>query len=119
VAISIIPFVPSIGNYDFDTSIDDVAYKFDVHWNEFEQAWYFDIYELDGSVVGLNLKAVIGTYLGRQFAGKHELFRNGVFAVIDTEGGYRDPGFDDFGAGQRVEVRYYPIADLVNEVYAI
>lgn len=119
MAISIIPFVSSIGHYDFDTAIDDVSYFFDVRWNEFEQAWYFDIYELDGMrVVALGLKVVTGTYIGRQLAGKHALFKNGVFAAIDTENENPvDPGFDDMGT--RVELRYYPIPDLVAEVYAV
>lgn len=110
----VIPFVPSIGNYDFETVIDDTPYVFDVRWNEYDQAWYFDIAEVDGTKIACGLKIVCGTYIGRYST--HALFENGVITAIDTSGGYRDPTFDDLGT--RVAVHYYTLRDIVSEVYA-
>lgn len=115
-----LPFKPSIANYTFDTTIEDESYYFEVHWNSTDNdgvgAWYFDIYEVDGTSIELNIKAVIGTNLGR--TSNHRLFQDGIIAVIDTSGAYEDPGFDDIGIGERVEIRYYTLDDVMHEIYA-
>ncbi|MGN6103662.1 MAG: phage baseplate plug family protein [Kofleriaceae bacterium] len=125
MAITILPFgsdqeSPS-GNYEFEATIEDVPYKFDVRWNQSDRdgqgAWYFDLSESDGQTIARGLKIVVGTYIGRNSA--HPLFERGVIAAIDTSGEYRDPGFEDLGKGRRVEVRYYTVEDLVAEVYGI
>jgi hypothetical protein len=110
----VLPFRPSIGHYSFETSIEDVSYSFRVRWNEHDAAWYFDIYDSSGTSIELNVKVVIGTYLGR--TSNNELFKNGILAVFDTANNYEDAGFDDLGT--RVEVRYYTTADLVNLYYS-
>lgn len=124
----VLPFVPSVGHYDFDCSIADALYTFEVRWNSRENvdkngvpqgAWMFDIYEADETVVAQGLKINIGSYMGRYST--HSLFQNGVFAAIDVSGDYLDPTFDDLGTfagGQRVEVRYYTEQDLVAEGFA-
>lgn len=115
MAVAVLPFIPSEAHYTFDTSILDTPYSFEVRWNARDPAWYFDLSEIDGTPILRGVKIVLGTYLGR--TSTHILFQNGVFAVIDTSGGYRDPGFDDLGT--RVEVRFYPTADIINELYAV
>lgn len=115
MAVSVLPFTPSEGNYQFEVSIEDIAYVFDVRWNERDKAWYFDLLEADRTPIAYGLKVTVGSYIGRYST--HALFQRGVIAAIDTSGEYRDPGFDDIGDGQRVEVRYYGVADLIAENY--
>lgn len=114
---AILKFRPSLGNYDFDTTIEDVQYHFDVRWNEYDKAWYFDLADSNGTPIVVGAKVTLGSYIGRY--SNHPLFQRGVIAAIDTSGDeMRDPGFDDIGEGQRVEIRYYTIADLVAAGYA-
>ncbi len=107
----VLPFIPSEGNYRFQTTIEDVPYVFDVRWNERDVAWYFDLFQSDGVSIELGIKVVLNAYLGR--TSTHSLFQRGVLAAIDTSGAYAEPGFDDLGT--RVEVRYYSVSDLVHE----
>ena len=122
----IMPFVPSLSPYDFNTPIDNASYHFDVRWNARANvqadgsrtgAWYFDIREIDNTPIALGVKVVIGAYLGRKHV--HQLFSNGVFVAVDTEmrvdaatgrRGRRDPGFDELGA--RVRVLYVRNAEV-------
>lgn len=113
--ILILPFIPSDPHYDFETTIEDVPYSFEVRWNERDLAWYFDISESDGTAVARGLKIVIGSYPGRYST--HELFQRGVFSIIDTSGEYEDAAFDDLGT--RVQVRYYTTEGLVTAFYAV
>jgi hypothetical protein len=116
VAVAVIPFVPSIGEYDFDVVIEGDTYLFDpVRWNEHDQAWYFDLLEADRTPILQGAKITVGSYIGRYST--HKLFQRGVIAAVDTSGDYRAPTFDDLGT--RVEVRFYRIEDLVAEMYAV
>ncbi len=106
-----IPFVPSLGNYRFGTTIGDIGYIFAVRWNTREEAWYFSIFEVNGDPIIQGVKIVLGTYLGRRC--NHPLFRDGVFLAVDLSTGDqpREAGFDDLGV--RVAVQYVPVLDLV------
>lgn len=116
MAVAVISgFVPSIGEYDFDCVIEGDTYLFEVHWNEHDQAWYFNLLQDDGTPILEGAKITTGSYIGRYST--HKLFQRGVIAAIDTAGGYRGPTYDDLGT--RVEVRFYPVEDLVAEMYAV
>jgi len=112
---AVIPFIPSVPEYDFDCVIEDDSYNFDVHWNEHDKAWYFTLSETDGDVIAEGLKITVGSYIGRYST--HKLFQRGVIATIDTSGQYKDPTFDNLGT--TVEVRFYKIEDLIAENYAV
>ena len=98
-----IPLQPSIPRYRLSTSLDGVPYIFDVHWNDRDQAWYFDLLEVDESPIIHGVKVVLGTYLGRRST--HQFFRDGVLVVTDLSGEGRDAGLDDLGARVQM-VRY-------------
>lgn len=116
MAVAVLPFIASVGDYEFEVAIAEVPYIFNVRWNERDLAWYFDLYTSDQVPIAIGLKITVGSYIGRYV--NHELFENGVIAAIDTSGEYLEPGFDDIGPDKRVEVRYYTIADLVTEGYS-
>ena len=107
-----VPFVPSIGNYRFGTTLQDTPYLLDVAWNVTEQAWYFTVRESDQTIIQSNLKIVLGTYIGRR--SDHPLFTQGVFVAIDLTNKGQEAGFDDLGT--RVVVQYIPQLDLVRRI---
>lgn len=124
----ILPFVPSVPDYDFSVTIEDTAYRFRARWNARERydtetdtdlgAWIIDASEIDGTPIFRGVKLTLGTYLGRQY--NHPLTRGGVIVAHDTESRGRTPardaGFDDLGT--RVIVLYIPAAEVVFGILA-
>lgn len=107
--MQVLPLVPSIPLYTFDTLLDGVAYVFRVYWNARDEAWYMDIADGERVVVAYGLKIVLGTSIGRTV--DHELTARGSLIAIDRSGENRDATFDDIG--QRVLVLYVPALELV------
>ena len=116
----ILPAVPSEGNYDFGTTIEQVGYIIAIQWNTRDKtidddgnvlvdgAWYFSVYDVANNPIQTGIKIVLGTFLGKR--ANHPLFTNGVFIARDMSGQEKDPGFDDLGA--RVQFFYVPNIDL-------
>lgn len=101
----VIPFVQSDTNYQLAVSIDGVPYVFDVTWNVRDNdgagAFYFDMYEGDGTtLIAAGVKVVLGVSLGRRSSGA--FFQNHTLTAIDTSGADLDANFDDLG--RRVQV---------------
>jgi hypothetical protein len=139
----VIPFQPSIGRYKFTITINGRAYLFRVYWNDRDVAppvpggtvsrgaWYFNVYDLgaDAGTTGspgssdasqptpviIGVKIVRGIYLGRQ--AQHPLFQEGVMIARGLVPG--DPSEADLDTiGSRVQVRYYTLAEMINEMLA-
>lgn len=106
----ILPVIPSIPHYTFETVIDDVGYEFEMRWNGRDSAWYMSIFDSDNIVIILNAKVVLGAYIGRR--ANNNLMYHGAFVAIDTTKQGRDAGLDDLGT--RVEIRYYSDDELVD-----
>lgn len=104
-----IPVIPSEAHYRFGVVIEDVGYLVDVRWNARDTAWYLDWYTLEEKIIALNLKVVLGAYLGRRYPVPP--FSNGVLVAVDTSGNEVEAGFDDFGT--RVVLRYILVIDLI------
>lgn len=117
-----IPLEGNIGYYEMGTSIQGVHYWIDVRWNGSANidpdtgkptgAWYLDFFESDRTPIILNVKLVLGMYLGRR--ANHALFKNGVFVAIDTTNSGVDAGFADLGS--RVIVQYIPVIELIRRI---
>lgn len=115
--IGYIPFTPSTSNYKLGVPIDGTRYMFDpVRWNAREGAWYFDLREEDQTPIALGIKVVLGVNLGRRSA--HPFFADHLLFAYDTSGQGRDPGFDDFGDGQRVVVVHMNAEDVLAQLEA-
>lgn len=112
--ISTLPLIADT-HYDFTTTLGDVQFGFEVRWNSRDEAWYLDMYDADGVEMVMGMKIVLGTYLGRRSV--HPWFAENVLAVIDTTLEERDAGFDDLGT--RIQVRHWPVADLIQELTAL
>ena len=106
---TLIPFVPSLANYTFSTSLEGIMYTFVVRWNQRDAAWYFDLLDASDTPIASGIKIVLGCYLGstRSYV---QPFRSGVFVVNDTSGAGRDAGFDDLGA--RITVSRYTLDEV-------
>jgi hypothetical protein len=91
-----IPLIPSRNNHTLVVPIAGAKYLFDnIHWNSFEQAWYFDLREEDETPIALGIKLVLGVRFGRTSI--HPFFRANMLHLYDTSGQRKDPGFDDLG----------------------
>jgi len=110
----ILPFEGGIPFYDFSTTIAGREYIFDVRWNGRDEAWYFDVKEIDNTPIASGVKVVLGTLLARYT--NHPLFRNGVMVVIDLndngEGEARDATLDDLGS--RVVVMWLSLDEALS-----
>ena len=104
-----IPTFPSEAHYRFGVVIEDEGYLVDVRWNSRDEAWYLDWYTLEEKIIALNIKVVLGMYLGRR--SQVPPFTKGVLVAVDTSGQDMEAKFDDFGT--RVILRYIPVIDLI------
>lgn len=104
-----LPLVPSIAEYRFGMTLNNVLYIIDLRWNSSESAWYMDWYKEDETPIAIGIKVVLGAYLGRRCG--EAPFTVGVLVAVDTSGAKREAGFDDLGT--RVVVRYIPVEDLI------
>lgn len=98
----VIPFTHSIEHYQFTTVIEGDPYRFEVRWNERDQAWYFDLSEIDGTSILRGVKIVLGCFLGR--TSSHPLLAAGGFVAQDATRSGLDAGFGDLG--RRIVVAY-------------
>lgn len=107
--MQILPLVPSVTEYTFDTVLDDLPYFFRVAWNTRDEAWYLDIYDGgDRTPIAYGVKVVLGTNLGRTH--DHPLTRQGLLVAIDRSGENRDATLDDLG--ERVIVMHVTQAEF-------
>jgi hypothetical protein len=118
----LIPFTPGDTNYRVGVALTEdggaVKYWFDVKWNARDNvdpvtgiakgAHYFDIRELDESVVALDIKVVLGVNLGR--TSTHPFFTKHLLRAVDTTGKGKDAGFDDLGG--RVVVMHWTVDEI-------
>lgn len=88
-----IPFLKSDTNYTLICPIDDQTYKFDVHWNSRDKAFYFNMYQDNDFPVAINVKVVLGVTLARR--SQHPFFNNRRMMAVDSSGSGLDPGYDD------------------------
>jgi hypothetical protein len=105
----IIPFVPGKHNYELGVLLSGKKYIFDVHWNDRDQAWYFDLRNEDNSPILLGVKVVIDVVLGRRST--HEFFTTHMLVAVDTSGKRIDAGIGDLGG--RVQVLHVGLDDAL------
>jgi hypothetical protein len=108
----ILPLIPSLAQYEFDTTLDGNPFTINIRWNMREEKWYMDLWYTDGTVIATGLALVVGAIIGLRIA--HADFP-GLFLVRDTaapKGSVgRDAGFDDMG--QRVQVYLFRYDEVI------
>lgn len=100
-----IPFIPSDTNYILTCPLNDRQVQFVVRWNSRDEAFYFDMYDSDDSIICLNIKVVPGIPLGRR--SKHTFFQDYILLAVDTAGKGANPTFDEIGKRVLVTVSRY------------
>lgn len=109
----ILSFQPSNKDYDFRAILAGAEYRFDVHWNSREAAYFFSVYDVAGKAILYGAKVVLGVYFGRETT--HPLFRDGVLCCRIPHGDdRREPQFDDMGV--RVQVWYFTKDEVVETI---
>lgn len=103
-----IPFEANEPRYQFRTVLSGSTYTFDVHWNERDGAWYFDLLTEDEVMIIAGVKIVLGMAIGRRSA--DPAYPIGLFRVVDTSGQNLDATFYDLGT--RVQVLWLTEEDL-------
>jgi hypothetical protein len=91
-ANQIIPLEPDY-SYDFNVVLEGLNVQFSPRWNFTDNAWYTDINIIDTDTVIRGLKLVGGKNLLEQYA----VTELGKLFVVDTEGQFADPDFDNIG----------------------
>lgn len=109
---AVLQFRPGVGWYRFGAILRNEEYVFDVRWNLRDNAWYFDVLEIDETPIVLGIKVVLGVYFGRR--SNHPLFRDGAMVARPTGKDRSEPGFLDLGS--RVQVWYFTRQELVQEI---
>lgn len=112
--MQVLPLLPSIAEYTFDTLIDDRLYYFRAYWNARDAAWYLDVYDSDRTPIAYGVKIVLGTNLARTF--EHPLTRQGALVAIDRSGSNQDATFDDLG--MRVVVLHLTSTEMAGAIVA-
>jgi len=100
--MQVLPLIPSVPSYRFGTTLGDISYVVDVHWNARDGAWYMDILDENANTIRGGIKIVLGSRLGRRCVSP--LFPFGVLVATDLSGAGIDAGLDDLGT--RVQVAF-------------
>jgi hypothetical protein len=88
----IIPLEPDY-SYDFNVILEGLNVRISPRWNFTDNAWYIDLEIVDTGVIIKPLKLVGGKNLLEQYA----VTELGKLFMIDTEGQFADPDFDNIG----------------------
>lgn len=108
----LLPFVPSIPQYRFRTTILESEYLFQVQYNTLLDLYFLSISDTAPIIEGAPI--VLGALIGRTSG--HKLFQGGCLLARDTTRSGIDPGFADLG--DRVQVLYFSRDDMAAEVMA-
>lgn len=107
-----IPVVPSDPNNQFQVSLNDQMYTFDIRWNRRDNAYYFDLSDDQGQLIVAGVKIVLGALLGRRSA--HPFFEQNVLVAVDSTLTNVDAGFDDLGS--RVFLKHMTVGEYLAEL---
>jgi hypothetical protein len=108
-------FIPNDANYNFTTTLNEVNYKFDVHFNVSDDAWYFDMSDADGKVIIANVKVLLNVLFGRRCP--HPFFDENVLVAIDTTTDDKEATFEDLGI--RVFIKHMTKGEYIADLMAL
>jgi len=92
--------------------LEGSTYAIETDWNDRDQAWFCSIYTNEGTALITGYRLVIGALPIRRVVG--DTRPPGEIQVVDTAGGYVDPGRDDLGS--RVILLYWERETLEAEL---
>jgi hypothetical protein len=97
-------------NYRVGITLQDTPYNFDVYWNERDQAWFFDLYDVNESPIITSVKMVLGAFLLARCTDPRK--PSGAIIMADLSGQGQDATIDDLGS--RVVAMYFTVDELEN-----
>ena len=104
----IIPCNPSLSHYTMTVTLDGANYDLAFDWNSRASRWYMTLMDTTDSPIAASLCLLVGVPLLMSVTDVRR--PPGDFVAIDTSGQNIEAGLNDLG--NRVQVRYVPIADL-------
>jgi len=103
MAIYRIPLPQGVPQFTQQTLIDGVTFNIRIHWNEREEAWYFDLLDDENAPIVTGRKMVADWPLLHRSVDAR--LPAGQFFTIDLTGNGIDPGLNDLD--DRVVLQYF------------
>ena len=103
-----LPIKQEGAHFGFSVELGGVSYALTFRWNDRLEQWCLDVADGDGNALASGVRVVVGVPLLQRF--RNPALPTGLLMAVDTDGGDRDPGFEDLG--RRVAVSYAPLEDL-------
>lgn len=111
----IIPLRTDSPRYSIRTELDGARYVIDLEWNDRAEAWFLAVADGEGVRLVESVRVVIDFPLLDAYS--NAALPPGVLFAVDSTNADLDPGRADLG--DRVQIIYFPIADIPPEVQAI
>jgi hypothetical protein len=106
MAIEYIPFTPKYADH-FEIELEGIAWQIFYRWNFVAESWYMDLSSVQTGTTLKGLRLVSG----RDILVPHAVSELGQMWIVDTEGKFEDPNFDDWG--DRFKLLYVPKGETV------
>jgi hypothetical protein len=95
MSVLVLPVDSDAPAYDFEVSLEGAEYRFEIHWNARDGAWFYSLYDAAAEPLVHGRKIVLGAnLLGRSVDRR---LPPGVLLIIDSSGAGEDPGRQDLG----------------------
>jgi hypothetical protein len=82
-------------SYAFEVELEGSLYRFELHWNDRDGAWFLSLYDATETLLVAGRKVVLGANLLGKSA--EPALPPGLLLILDTSGANADPGRDDLG----------------------
>lgn len=112
----VLPLRTDAPRYSIRVELDSLRYQFSFEWNDRAASWFFDLDDSNGDRLLSTVRVSTDWPLLDRFRFDSRVPR-GVLVAIDTQKTDYDPAREDLGA--RVQLIYYPLADVPAELQAI
>lgn len=102
MALLEIPVRKDIYSYEFQISLQQQVYFFEIKYNSRMQRWQLSVYDDTKTPLVLGINILTETDMTSQYIDRG--LPPGLIFVVDTEGAKKDADLDDFG--DRIKVMY-------------
>lgn len=109
----LLPLLPELPNYRFDTTLDGIQYVIDIRWNSRDEAWYMSVFSEEEEPLISGTKLVLGAWLTGDATHPDRPF--GLFRLIDWTGSGTEATLTNIGS---VVGLYFYNIDEIEETIA-
>ncbi len=107
----LVPTSPGVAYYTQRSRLDGRDYLLRFAWNQREERWYLSLFDDEESPLVQSIKLVCNWPILRHYRSDPRV-PPGELMAMDLTGNNTPPGFEELGEGLRVELLYFPIADI-------